>query len=41
MDKRIGCGLYQFCGNKGFLDVCLGYGGVGGVGWKWVGGFGQ
>ena len=39
MDERIGFGLYQSYGDRGVLDVCLcfGCGGVGGVGWEWVG----
>ena len=39
MDERIGLGLYQFCGDRGVLDMCLcfGCGGVGGVGGEWVG----
>ena len=34
MDGRIGFGLYQSCGDRGVLDMCLcfGCGGVGGVG---------
>ena len=33
--ERIGFGLYQSCENRGgVLDVCLGYGGVGGE-WSW------
>ena len=40
MGERIGFGLYQCCGNRGVLDVCLcfGCGGVGGVGGEWIGG---
>ena len=32
-------GIYQSCGNREVLDVCLcfGCGGVGGVGGEWVG----
>ena len=43
MDERIGFGLYQSCGDRGVLDVCLcfGCGGVGGVGGEWVGGLDQ
>ena len=43
MDERIGFGLYQSCRDTGVLDVCLclGYGGVGGVGGEWVGGLDQ
>ena len=39
MNERIGFGLYQSCGDRGVLDMCLcfGYGGVGGVGGEWVG----
>ena len=37
MDKRIWFAIYQFCGKRGVLDVCLGCGSVGGVGGKWVG----
>ena len=29
MDERIGFGLYQSFKNRGVLDVCLGWGGVG------------
>ena len=38
MNERIGFWLYQSCGNRGVLDVCLclGSGGVGGVGGEWV-----
>ena len=34
MDERIGFGLYQSCGTRGVLDMCLCFccGGVGGVG---------
>ena len=34
VDERIGFGIYQSCGNRGVLDVCLclGCDGVGGVG---------
>ena len=42
MDERIGFGLYQSCGNRGVLNVCVfGCGGVGGVGGEWVGGLDQ
>ena len=43
MDERIGFGLYQSCGNRGSVDVCLCFGcsGVGGVGGAWVGGLDQ
>ena len=34
MDKRIGFGLKQSCGNRRMLDVCLCCGSVGG---KWIG----
>ena len=37
MDERIGFGLYQSCGNRGVLDVCLCCSGVGGVGGEWIG----
>ena len=38
MDEIIGFGLYQSCGNRGVLDMCLcfGCGGVGVVGGEWV-----
>ena len=41
MDERIRFGLYQSCGDRGVLDVCLcfGCGGVDGV--EWVGGVDQ
>ena len=40
--EKIGFGLYQSCGSRGALDVCLcfGCGGVG-VGGEWVGGLDQ
>ena len=40
MDERIGFGIYQSCRTVGVLNVCLclGSGGVGGVGEEWVGG---
>ena len=40
MDVRIGFWLYQSCGNRGVLDVCLclACDGVGGVGGECVGG---
>ena len=46
MDERIAFGIYQSCGNRVVLDVCLylgcrGVGGVGGVGGEWVGGLDQ
>ena len=43
MDEKIGFGLYQSCGDRGVLDMCLcfGCGGVGGVGGEWVGGLDQ
>ena len=43
MDERIVFGLYQSCGNRGVLDVCLcfGCGGMGGVGGVWVRGLDQ
>ena len=43
MHERIGFGLYQSCGGRGVLDVCLcfGCGGVSGVGGEWVGGLDQ
>ena len=33
-------GLYQSCGDRGVLDMCLCFGcvGVGGIGGEWVGG---
>ena len=40
MDDRIGFELYQSCGNRGVLDVCLCFG-WGGVGGEWVGGLDQ
>ena len=38
MDEKIGFGLYQSCGDRGVLDMCLCFdcGGVGGVGGEWV-----
>ena len=43
MDERIRFRLYQSCGNRGVLGVCLcfGCGGVGGIGEEWVGGLDQ
>ena len=43
MDERIGFGLYHSCGAGRVWDMCLclGYGGVGGVGGEWVGGLDQ
>ena len=43
MDERIGFGLYQSCGDRGVLDVCLcfGCGGVVGLGGERVGGLDQ
>ena len=43
MDKRIGFGFYQSCGNRESVErLCLGSGGVvGGVGGVWVGGLDQ
>ena len=43
VDVRIGFGLYQSCGNRGSVDMCLCFscGGVGGVGGVWVGGLDQ
>ena len=40
MDERIGFWLYESCGNRGVLDVCLCFG-CGGVGGEWVGGLDQ
>ena len=33
MDKRVGCGVCQSCGDRGLMGVCLylGCGGLGGV----------
>ena len=52
MDERIRFGIYQSCGNRGVLYVCLyfgcsgvggvcGVGGVGGKGGEWVWGMDQ
>ena len=43
MDERIGFGLYQSCGDRESVGMCLCFGcdGVGGVGGEWVGGLDQ
>ena len=45
MDGRIGFGLYQSCGERGSVDMCLCFGcggvGVGGIGGEWMGGVDQ
>ena len=42
MYERIGFGLYQYCGDRGVLDMCLTLCfGCGGVCGEWVGGLDQ
>ena len=40
VDERIGFGLYQSCGDRGVLDMCLCFV-CSGVGGEWVGGLDQ